>query len=351
MFCNEPILKVYQKSIEDASNEYDCFFDFFTELAFHTTHGYWLVFETENFFIEIGADGIKPIDKNQYEVEQKGYLVPCDEHCTGIEYISDESIIFVGKRILSIQQYEAKYTVTFDDFTLSVIPYPAGRFPTRLSRRIRNDTPVLGCDRHIKHQCECGGKAEIFLDHVSDFFARCKNCHKATMANMALSKVIIDWNAGNTPCVIDLISDNLEKYWRGKIEYFAVSSRGINPISAQSCDFDSAIIKIDDALIHVEHRGANEDYGTFEFDNCSGYNPEFYSRKVIATPGEPITFLEEIREPDGTLTCVKFRYGDRFLFLYAFADNLTLTKSIVDLEGNFGINDLPDVDDSVLFNG
>ena len=65
---------------------------------------------------------------------------------------------------------------------------------------------VLGCDRHLTWKCDCRGDGEILMDFVGDYIVRCKNCKKATWANMELQSAIRDWNNGELHCVLDDIT-------------------------------------------------------------------------------------------------------------------------------------------------
>ena len=148
--------------------------------------------------------------------------------------------------------------------------------------------------------------------------------------------------------MIDLINDKTGDIWKGHIEYFAVSKRSIFVISDQSVDCMQVIIKINDKLLLVEFVENIDGENTFEVDYLQEYDQNEFYYRVKSKPDESIIFLNELREPDGTLTGVKFQYGNRFLFLFSSSLGLTLTKSIIDLE-DFSVNELPDYDDSVLF--
>ena len=37
---------------------------------------------------------------------------------------------------------------------------------------------------------------------------------------------------------------------------------------------------------------------------------------------------------DGSIDCIKYRFGDRFLFIFSTWSNLVVTKSLIDLSGD-----------------
>lgn len=354
MFCDEPVIRVYlcqDESITKENPDANSYFDFIIRLAYHVTEGYYILLETESYMISIGVDGVTKITKAVFVQKESVWMRPGIEYEDGERFVSALSTLFCGERLLRVQKAEGNYVASFDDFSLLVVPYSPKGLPWNIDRHDSGCAPLLGFDRHLIRKCECGGEGQVLLDHVNDYVVRCKRCHKSTWANMVLQDAIDDWNSGDTPCEVDVFEDNASEFWSGQINYFAVSNRGIYPISAQSCDFEEAIASVGDRLISIQHRHINDEYGTFGFHFLTGYNESVYNMKVVATPEEPITFLEEVREPDGALSGIKFKCGGRYLFLYSLEYNLTLTKSMVDLEAELTIDELPHVDDSVLFNG
>jgi len=151
--------------------------------------------------------------------------------------------------------------------------------------------------------------------------------------------------------MIDLLTDKTGSIWNGHIDYFAISKRGIYVISDQSVDCKRVIVKMDDKLLLIEFVENINGENTFSVDYIQEFDQDEFCFKVISKSDEPIIFINELRESDGTLTGVKFQYGNRFLFLFSLSFGLTLTKSCIDLsDEDFRISDLPDYDDSVLFN-
>ena len=67
MFCDEKIINMYLGQnayhIIEGTN---CWFDCFHDIAFHTTAGYRLVLETENYMISLGAAGVTVQSKKDF---------------------------------------------------------------------------------------------------------------------------------------------------------------------------------------------------------------------------------------------------------------------------------------------
>lgn len=147
-----------------------------------------------------------------------------------------------------------------------------------------------------------------------------------------------------------LTYDQLIPYLKSGVEHISVSKDGAMPMTYQSCDFYKGIIQTKDAIIAVHHQPAGNEEGTFVFAHISAFTQKAYPWIVRSTPEEPIVFLNRILPDEGLMEGIRFRYGMRYLFIFASEKNLILTKSIIDLETLIPVSEMPHVDDSVLFN-
>lgn len=209
IFCSEPIIAVYE-----GSNKYDhvdgtnVYFDIFHELAYHVTDGYRMVLETEHYYISLGHDGVIKSEKkcSIEDFAQKDEFLEPNIHDLGEDeshWVDYETTLFVGERLLDVQQVNNHYILTFDDFQMKLVPYKLHdeNFPSSL--RNENDwsyNHALGLERHLSEKCSCGGEGELLFDFVSDFVVRCKSCKKSTWAEMQACKAIDNWNKGEIEC-------------------------------------------------------------------------------------------------------------------------------------------------------
>ena len=65
MFCNEPILKVFKLKLKETLQPKWCnsLLQITHKFEYHTTCGLWYLFETENFYITVGYDGVVKYEK------------------------------------------------------------------------------------------------------------------------------------------------------------------------------------------------------------------------------------------------------------------------------------------------
>lgn len=211
MLCKEKIINVFlgQNEYHDIEGV-NCWFDCFHDIAFHTTKGYRLVLETENYMISIAADGVSIQNKNEFKRYENEYLEETvdvweDETENGVEqeeFVGFKHTLFVGQRLLDVEKLHRHYLLKFDDFELKLIPYDLGEDIISL----RNKDPwsynyMMGFDRLLKEKCPiCGGDGEVLLDFVSDYVVRCKKCKKSTWAEMEIRHAIENWNKGEIQC-------------------------------------------------------------------------------------------------------------------------------------------------------
>ena len=217
MFCEEQIVNVYlgQNKYHDIEGA-NCWFDFFREIAFHTTDGYRLILETESYMIVLDAAGVKLQKKSEFKLYDDEWLEETvhifeEETENGIEretIVETENTLLVGQKLLSVENTGGYFAVKFEDFELKLIPYNLGDdIPSLRNVDHWSYNYVLGFDRFINATCpDCGGKGEILLDFVSDYVVRCQKCKKSTYAEMQIRHAIENWNKGEIACDLSDIS-------------------------------------------------------------------------------------------------------------------------------------------------
>lgn len=211
MFCDEKIINVYlgQHAYRDIEGA-NCWFDCCHDIAFHTTEGYRLVLETDNYMISLGVNGViiqskkafKPYD-NEWLEETVHIWEEKTENGIERETIVDfENTLLVGQRLCSVKNCNGYFLLKFDDFELKLIPYNLDDdIPSVRNADHWSYNYILGFDKFLKTKCPlCGGEGEVLLDFVSDFVVRCKNCKNSTWAEMEIRHAIEDWNKGEVQC-------------------------------------------------------------------------------------------------------------------------------------------------------
>ena len=209
MFCNEPIQKVYELTLrEDLQQDWhDYYFKITRRLEIHTTDSYWLLFETESFYITLGHNGVATY-KKPYAFPKDRYMIDemkIDE-TNGFksEMPYYESVIFIGQHVRKVFKDANLSTVVFDDFHLDLYTYTEetiDRFP----RSHGHTCKIVPVGTHVLNDCICGNRPEIYFNAVDDFFIRCPKCHTTTYANRFFKVCADDWNCGNTPISIENI--------------------------------------------------------------------------------------------------------------------------------------------------
>ena len=208
MFCNEPIIAGYNgcREYNDFHGD-NAWLDVYHDIAYHVTEGYRIVLETEHFYISLSHDGVTKTDKDCTieEFEQDGEWLDSFVHKLDddeLPWIDYEYTLFVGERVLAVQQIDDYYLITFDDFELKLIPHKLDEdhFPSLCDYDHWSYFHVLGAERHLTGKCNCGGEGELLLDFVSDYVVRCKKCKHSTYAQMIAKEAIEEWNDGHIQC-------------------------------------------------------------------------------------------------------------------------------------------------------
>ncbi len=185
MFCEEPIKATHRMYAmgyyEDMWEEPD----YQDGVVYHATEGYWLVFETEHFFISIGTDGVLIYD-SVVKLQQGGKTL-------FNELFELESIVFPGECLHDVSESEKGWIVQLSDFQLRIVRHaPEENYE---GQGFQTEIPFFGFD-HVLKRCSCGGKPEFKVDCHDDFYVECNQCHKFTEAGYIPDRIVYDWNEG-----------------------------------------------------------------------------------------------------------------------------------------------------------
>ncbi len=202
LFCDEKIVRVYLQRFKYDYPDADFFFDYFDDIVFYTTDEYKIILETENRMISIGINGVFNIKKEEFVLEYKyseflesdSYELPGDDEC----YVGFQTELFVGERLINVEKSSDIFFLTFDDFTMSVMPFNYKKSKSEC-RDLLEFARIAGCDRYIKRKCDCGGDAEILFRSLPGYVVRCKKCYKSTDGFDCISEAAEKWNLGKTP--------------------------------------------------------------------------------------------------------------------------------------------------------
>ena len=122
MFCDEKIKAVYElRRLNHLPGE-NAFFNISGGLAYYSSGGYWMVFETESCFITIGSDGVKKFfDKEHFPEDGLDLDDMGDE-----VFHSFESSIFVGETLCEVLKKDDYMQLQFDHFMLKLFCLESG---------------------------------------------------------------------------------------------------------------------------------------------------------------------------------------------------------------------------------
>ncbi|MGN1122317.1 MAG: hypothetical protein ACI4RV_08110 [Eubacteriales bacterium] len=341
MFDSWKIVKVWEVSFrDDRIKDNNAFFCFSPLIEYRVTDGHWMVFQTENDYISIGANGVKryetmPFATPEYDVSEVDF-VDEDDSIEGIE-----TTLFVGERLIQVDTEENRYVLHFDDFTMYLYPFAADDFWYACNAEY---LPIKGFERHITRKCECGGEPELMLDFVSDFYIRCSKCHKSTWATYELRSVIDDWNNNETETVIDTAAESFAKHIHEPIKYIALDEHSIC-YDENLWDCNEVVIAIGDALFGITGQRVAEDQYDFKFGKWSDYNRKMKPYLIVPSDEEPISFVRIEHEPNMN-AIMRLSIGDRPILITAENDGMRIGLS------HWGLDDeWLEFDNNVLVNG
>lgn len=285
MFCDEPIQKVFSLELKEGLRPKWCnsFLQIMNRFEYHTTYGLWCLFETESFYITVGYGGVVKYPK-PYKFSEEKYSIDIlgDE-----ESPSYEGVIFTGQHIRSVENQGKETLVHFDDFSWKVFVYGEKEDKWFEFRSYGTGDEIVPVGVHLLKKCPCGGKPEIYLDHVEDFFIRCGACHASTYANMYFKECMDDWNKGNTPITLSTTGEELQKALSTqKIKRIVVSDKCPGRMQEDSCLADGVIIEFDSVKILLGTTKLGEEASRFACHSLTWYNEQVYSYVIYPSFGE-----------------------------------------------------------------
>ena len=182
-YCEEPIIATHRMYAPGFYEDMWEDVDYQDGVTYHATEGYWLVFETEHFYITLGVDGVQIYD-NAESVQMTGNKLFNDMH-------ELESIVFPGEYIHDVVKNEQGWLVHLSDFDLRVICHSPDEHYE--GKGIQIDVPFAGFD-HVLKPCSCGGRALFKADRHCDFYVECAICHRRTEAGYIPEHAVYEWN-------------------------------------------------------------------------------------------------------------------------------------------------------------
>lgn len=193
VFCDEPILRTHHMQIGIGDEELWERLDYSDrlELIYHAFPNYWLVFETEHYYISVGADGINKYDS--LEGLKGDDRQVWNDPVTGVE-----EIVFPGENIQSFWEWKDGWEIVFDHFHMTVIPHKDGDGFEGTAYQV--DKPFFGF-RHVLDKCACGGQPEFMMDRHSDFYVECPVCKRYVVPCYDPMLPVQQWNGGEIHCV------------------------------------------------------------------------------------------------------------------------------------------------------
>lgn len=286
MFCNEPILKIHELILQEnlRPERSDALFQITNCFEYHTTFGYWYLLETENFYITVGYGGVIKY-KKPYEFSQEEFIISTTEKDDAPMY---EDLIFTGQRICAVEKQGDYTLISLDDFSWKLYVYDENDDKWFENCSYGSGDEIVPVGVHLLKNCSCGGKPEIYIDHVDDFFIRCGSCHSATYSNMLFKKCMDDWNMGNTPITLSTTKEYFEKaVSTQKIKRIVVESDGLEMLDEGSCRADGIIVEFENTMISLRNTRLGEDSSKFVFGMpLARYNKNLYSFTIYPTVGE-----------------------------------------------------------------
>lgn len=146
----------------------------------------------------------------------------------------------------------------------------------------------------------------------------------------------------------EITGAELEARLADEVLYWAIQSADAWQLNAQSCDCTEVLLVMQNSvLLAKKSSGGDEEDGCIRFYECPSFDETAFDLRIFPSENSKITFVKICYYPDGTVDSVKYRYGERYLYLFSGCE-LIVTKSIPDLLEEDD-TPLPDVDTSVLF--
>lgn len=299
MYCEEPILNVwYLESRQTDDYNWD-FTDYHFDVAYYAAGETRLVFQTENHYITIGADGVRTWnDKEEFVTPGLGLYNYDDwydddedsdddddtkEEYKDLKILSEEVLYFQGERIINVTNKEDGWLIEFDHFSMMLYPRTEKEQPWS---SYYNFLPYKKLDHKLK-RCQCGGEARLMVDQVDDYYICCASCFRSTYADYRLAVVVERWNNGDCPVEED--HTPFECFFRRKDKtikdiFIPRNARYLNPDHI-SCD--EPILQFDDTAFELTSLFIPGDRSIFNIVyQLSNFNPEIWPNRIELNEGE-----------------------------------------------------------------
>ena len=293
MFCEEPIIKVWYMKEREINEEHWDFPVYTFRAGYYVTEGYWLVFQTEHHYISLGADGVRMYDSRK-EAEKPDLEMQEDAEWGFPGDLTVETLVFSGEHIRSVTRTDSGWEVEFDHLKYQVVPCTGDDYPWDADIRY---IPYQGVSHHLK-KCECGGEAELMVDHVGDHFIRCSRCHRSTDSSYILSHIVADWNEGNCPVKdYDTPLESFAAHWDQPVRKIVIS-RESSDLDTDHYSCDSLILQYDGIAYILYSLRVPPDRCVIAAKKISGYNPEFWPKEMEAGKDEVFLVSGFVRDCD-----------------------------------------------------
>ena len=145
----------------------------------------------------------------------------------------------------------------------------------------------------------------------------------------------------------DLTGADLEKRLSGELQYMAIRNSDATQYNRQSCDCSSVALVYKDYILLVQRTENGEEEPPIRISELVDFDISEYDCRILPPNKGTIRFVKVAYYPDGSIDAIKFRYGERYLYIFSGFE-LIVTKSIPDLMEEDDAP-LPEVDDSSLF--
>ena len=288
MFCEEKITEVLYGHTEWEEYWPRYFLDCHYELAYHVEEGESLYLLTDHFVITLNVKGATLSEKPLVLKDNEWVDEAAIEE--GTPWRELEATLFVGQRLMEVERDDRNYLLHFDDFTMKLVPYEQGQL--QLGLYDPDNLPVLGCDRHLQRHCDCGGKGEILMDFVTDFQVRCKNCKKATWAEMNLYQAIEAWNRGETPVLLETTKEQFLRRIEEPIQRIEISDSELLCYEGDSCTATQIELRFSDCSYFLSSYKVSDSRSELQLRRRDIVIHREEQRKIIAKKGN-IRFLTE----------------------------------------------------------
>ena len=145
----------------------------------------------------------------------------------------------------------------------------------------------------------------------------------------------------------DVTGADLEKRLSGELRYMAIRSSDATQYNRQSCDCSSVALVYKDYILLAQRTEDEKDEPPIRIWEIVDYDIVEYDCRILPPSEGKIKFVKVAYYPDGSVDAIKFRYGERYLYIFSGFE-LIVTKSIMDLMEEDD-TPMPEVDDSSLF--